>query len=331
MGTVTSGDFWYAVILAVVLVAVILLIMAIHQLLIEPARKREKVNRRLREDYQARLQQIRILKERLEKPTGWWPKLLNLILGEKRLARLKSRMLQADLHQDPGTFIRVSLYGAALGLVIGFFAFDNTVLGLVLGGALGIIPFFYLKWRRQQKTKKFEAQMPDAMELLARSLRAGHTLPSALELIGTEMEPPMGPEMGIAYEEQQFGISTSEAMVHMLERVDSLDLKYFVSAVLIQQETGGNLAELMENIANVIRSRLNFKAKVRGLTAMGRISTTIMIVVPIIAFFLLMVVAHEYEKSLIQTEAGRTMLMAGVGCVVIGGYMLKKLINSVET
>ncbi len=117
----------------------------------------------------------------------------------------------------------------------------------------------------------------------------------------------------------------------MLERVDSLDLKYFVSAVLIQQETGGNLAELMENIANVIRNRLNFKSKVRGLTAMGRISTTIMIVVPIVAFFLLMVVAHEYEKALMQTSTGRTMLMAGVGCVLIGGFMLKKLINSVET
>ena len=173
--------------------------------------------------------------------------------------------------------------------------------------------------------------MPDAMELLARSLRAGHTLPSALELIGTEMESPMGSEMGIAYEEQQYGISTSEAMVHMLERVDSLDLKYFVSAVLIQQETGGNLAELMDNIAKVIRSRLNFKAKVRGLTAMGRISTTIMIIVPIIAFFLLMLVAHQYEKALVQTPVGRTMLMAGVVCVLIGGYLLKKLINSVET
>jgi tight adherence protein B len=327
----TTGELWYAVILAVVLVAVILLIMAVYQFLIEPARKRKKVNRRLREGYQERLQQIRILKERLEKPTGWWPKLLNIIIGKKRLAKLKTRMLQADMQQDPGTFIRMSLYLVAMGLLIGFFVLKNTALGLLLGGALGTVPFFYIKWRRQKKTKQFESQMPDAMELLARSLRAGHTLPSALELIGTEMEAPMGPEMGIAYEEQQYGISTSEAMIHMLERVESLDLKYFVSAVLIQQETGGNLAELMENIATVIRNRLNFKAKVRGLTAMGRISTTIMIVVPIIAFFLLMLVAHQYEKALVQTPVGRTMLMVGVGCILIGGYLLKKLINSVET
>jgi tight adherence protein B len=327
----TTGDLWYAVTLAVVLVAVILLIMAVYQFLIEPARKREKVNRRLREGYQERLQQIRILKERLEKPTGWWPKLVKFVLGEKRLAKLKTRMWQADMHQDPGTFIRMSLYLVALGLVIGFFVLKNTALGGLLGCALGTVPFYIIKLRRQKKTTKFETQMPDAMELLARSLRAGHTLPSALELIGSEMESPMGSEMGIAYEEQQYGISTSEAMVHMLERVDSLDLKYFVSAVLIQQETGGNLAELMENIANVIRNRLNFKAKVRGLTAMGRISTTIMIIVPIIAFFALMVVAHQYEKALVETKVGRTMLIAGVGCILIGGYLLKKLIHSVET
>ena len=330
MSTLTLRDLWYAGVLAVVLVAVILLIMAIYQFLIEPGRKRRKVNRRLSEGYQERLHRIQILKERSGKPTGWWPKSLKIILGEKRLTKLKNRMLQADIHQDPGTFVRISLYPVALGLVIGFLFLKNTALGLLVGCALGTIPFFYIKWRRQNKTKKFEAQMPNAMELLARSLRAGHTLPSALELIGNEIENPMGAEMGIAYEEQQFGISTSEALLHMLERVDSLDLKYFVAAVLIQQETGGNLAELMENIAHVIRSRLNFKSKVRGLTAMGRISTKIMVIVPIGAFFLLMVVAHEYEKALVQTPVGRKMLMSAVAFILIGGYLLKKMINSIE-
>ena len=330
MSTMTLRDLWYAGVLAVVLVAVILLIMAIYQFLIEPARKRQKVNRRVSEGYQERFQRIQILKERSGNQAGWWPKLVKLILGEKRLTKLKTRMLQADIHQDPGTFVSISLYPVALGLVIGFLFLKNTALGLLVGCALGTIPFFYIKWKRRNKTKQFEAQMPDAMELLARSLRAGHTLPSALELIGNEMENPMGAEMGVAYEEQQFGISTSEALVHMLERVDSLDLKYFVAAVLIQQETGGNLAELMENIAHVIRSRLNFKSKVRGLTAMGRISTNIMVIVPIVAFFLLMVVAPEYEKALVQTPVGRIMLMSGVACILIGGYLLKKLMNSIE-
>jgi len=172
--------------------------------------------------------------------------------------------------------------------------------------------------------------MPDGMELLARSLRAGHALPAAIELVGEEIPEPMGTEMMIVYEEQQFGISLSEAFMHLQERVDSMDLRYFIAAVLIQQETGGNLAELMENIAAVIRSRLNFKAKVRGLTAMGRISTNIMIIVPVLAFFAMMLIAREYEKELLYTSIGRTMLMGGVVLVLLGSYMLRKVINAVE-
>ena len=330
MLNISLKDLWYAGVLAVVLVAVILLFMAIYHFFIEPARKRQKVNRRLSEGHHERLQRIQILKERSENPKDWWTKLIKFIVGEKRLAKLKTHMLQADINQDPGTFLRIILYPFALGFLIGFFFLNNAVLGLVLGCALGSIPFFYIKWKRKDKTKKFEAQMPDAMELLARSLRAGHTLPSAFELIGNEMEDPMAAEMGIAYEEQKFGISVAEALVHTLERVDSTDLNYFVAAVLIQQETGGNLAELMENIAHVIRSRLNFKAKVRGLTAMGRLSTTIMIIVPIGIFFVLMLVANQYEKVLVETSTGRTMLIMGVVLVMIGGYLLRKLVNSVE-
>jgi tight adherence protein B len=251
-------------------------------------------------------------------------------LGEKRLLKLRTWMMQADLHQDPGTFLRRSLYLVMAGFLAGTWWFRNPLLGLFLGGGLAFIPFFYLRWKRQGKTRQFETQMPDAMELLARSLRAGHTLPSALELLGEEMEHPMGTEMGIAYEEQQFGISTPDALLHMLERVESIDLRYFVAAVLIQQETGGNLAELMENIAQVIRSRLNFKSKVRSLTAMGRISTTIMIITPIIVFFGLMVVANQYEKVLVFTSVGRTMLVAGIFLVCFGGFLLKRIINAVE-
>jgi tight adherence protein B len=330
MDYITLRDFWYAAILSVTLVAVILLVVAIYQFLIEPGRKRRKVSRRVKEGYQEQFQRIQILKERLDGKAGWWPKFLKILLGEKRLIKLRTRMLQADLHQDPGTLLRIVLCLVGAGFLAGAWGFKNPLAGLFLGCGLGIIPFFYLRWKRQGKTRQFETQMPDAMELLARSLRAGHTLPSALELIGEEMDHPMGTEMGIAYEEQQFGISTPDALLHMLERVESMDLRYFVAAVLIQQETGGNLAELMENIARVIRSRLNFKSKVRSLTAMGRITVTILIVTPIIAFFGLMAVASQYEKALVFTAMGRIMLMGGIFLVLVGGLALKKIINAVE-
>jgi tight adherence protein B len=327
---ITPRDFWYAAVLSAILVAVILLVMAVHQLVLEPGRKRRNVNRRLGKGFQKHLERVQILKSGKTEKTGWGAKLLEKLVGLQRVARLRSLMMQADIHQPPGTFLMWCFYLSFSGLLAGIWLAKSALMGLLLGGGLLMIPALYLQRKKLKKTKKFEAQMPDAMELLARSLRAGHTLPSAMELLGEEMADPMGTEMAIAYEEQQFGISTTEALLHMLERVESMDLRYFVAAVLIQQETGGNLAELMENIAQVIRSRLNFKSKVRALTAMARISTTIMIVAPVIAFFVLMLVANQYEKALVQTVFGRTMLVTGVVLVFIGAFLLKRMIQAVE-
>ena len=131
--------------------------------------------------------------------------------------------------------------------------------------------------------------------------------------------------------EQKYGLSVSDSLLNMLQRVESMDLRYFVSAVLIQQETGGNLAELMENIAHVVRSRLNFKAKVRGLTATGRFSATIMIIVPVLAFFGLLVVAPHYERILFTSSVGRMMLLSGMMAILVGAFLLRKLVRSVET
>jgi tight adherence protein B len=330
MSIISLREFCYAAGLSAVLVAAILACMAIYQFLIEPSRRRQKVNRRLKEGYQKELRRVQILKELSGEQTGQWQGLLVRIIGKHRFASLKSRMQQADIQQEPGTFLRRSSYLVLLGLVAGIWV-KSVLAGVLLGGALGVLPFLYIAWKRQIKTKKFEQQMPDAMELLARSLRAGHTLPSALELVGKEMPDPMGNEMTIAHEEQQYGMSTSEALLHMLERVESLDLRYFTAAVLIQQETGGNLAELMENIARVIRGRLNFKSKVKSLTAMGRISTTIMIIAPILAFFGLMVIAPYYEKALVVNPMGRIMLVVGVILIALGALMLKRMIRAVES
>jgi tight adherence protein B len=330
MSIISLRDLWYAVVLSSTLVAVILGFMAIYQFFIEPKRRQRKINRRLSEGYEERLAKIQILKERSEAQSGWWAKLTKTVLGQDRMARLRTLILQADMSQDPTTFLKRSLMLVLAGSFAGFLVLQSFLAALLLGTGLGTVPFFHLKWKRRIKTKNFERLMPDAMELLARSLRAGHTLPSALELLGEEMESPIGTEMAIAYEEQQFGISTSESLLHMLERVESMDLRYFVAAVLIQQETGGNLAELMENIARVIRSRLNFKSKVRSLTAMGRISTTIMIIAPIVTFLGLMLIASHYERILFESRAGRVMLLAGIIFVFIGGFSLRKMIQAVE-
>jgi len=331
MSLISVRDLWQAMVLSAILVAVILLFMAIYHFLIEPRRRQQKINRRLKEGYERRLEKIQILKEQSDDLTGGWSQILKMLLGRNRIARLRTLILQADVNKTPAAFLKLTSLLALAGFIVSFLLKNSLLLAIFLGAGLGIIPFFYLVHKKRNKTKNFERLMPDAMELLARSLRAGHTLPSAIELIGGEMENPMGNEMAIAYEEQQYGLGIPESLLHLLERVDSTDLRYFVAAVLIQQETGGNLAELMENIAGVIRSRLNFKSKVRSLTAMGRISSTIIIIVPIVAFFGLMLVANQYERALIDTGAGRGMLLAGIISVLIGGYLIRRIIQAVES
>jgi len=330
MSSVSPRELIYILSLSASLVAVILLTMAAYHLVFEPVRQRRRVNRRLQEGGEEYLRRVQILKERSGNPTDRRLKVFQKILGTERLAKLQRHMLQADIYLDIPTFFLRILLLAVLGFLVGFFVLRSALIGLGLGSSIFMLPFFFMSWKRRKKAEKFEIQMPDAMELLSRSLRAGHTLPSAIELLGEEMGDPMGTEMKIVYEEQRFGISMSEALFQMLQRVDSMDLRYFVSAVLIQQDTGGNLAELMENIARIIRNRINFRAKVRGLTAIGRLSAKVMIVVPILAFFALMVVAHQYETVLITTSTGRQMLAAGIVMLVIGSYMLKKIIDSVE-
>ncbi len=326
----TSGELWKAIILTTVLLAVILLAVALNQFLLEPRRRRKKINQRLT-DSDEYLRRAQILKDRSKDQQGWALIILKRLVGHERLAKLQTLMLQADVYQNPGQFWIIALLIDCAGVLISYLAFRSILATLLCGAALGALPILYLKWQRKLKTARFEAQMPDAMELLARSMRAGHTLPSAMELLGEEMGDPMGTEMKIAYEEQRFGISVSETLFHMMQRVESMDLRYFVSAVLIQQETGGNLAELTENIAQVVRGRLNFRSKVRALSASGRISALIMIATPVVAFLGLMMLAPHYEKVLVSSSMGLKMLTVGIIMSLLGAYLLRKMVRSLET
>ena len=323
-------DIGYALSLSLVMLGILLLFLGIYYFIIKPISQRGKITKRLSEGGMDHLLKLQILKAQTEEKAGLLKTIFQAVFGARRYDRFRKDLLQADIYKNPSKILAFMLLLAGAGFLMGYWLLRSPLIGLLVFVALAMVPFGYVKWKKQKKTLAFERQMPDAMELLARSLRAGHTLPSAIELLGDEMEDPMATEMKIAFEEQRFGIGMSEAMVHMLERVDSPDLRYFVSALLIQQDTGGNLAELMEKIAQVIRSRLNFKVKVRALTAMGRMSAYIMIIVPIIAFFVLMIVAPHYEKALIITPTGRTMLITGIVLLIIGALSLRRLINSVE-
>jgi tight adherence protein B len=320
----------YAAILTAVPLAVLLLATAIYHSFLEPLRKRRKVDQLLKDSGEY-MRRALFLKERTDQQAGlgWgqWMK----VLGSGRLARIQTLMLQADVYQTPGRFWGQFLLLDLAACFIFYMLTKNLWVVLLIAVTLASLPYFYLVMKKNRKAAAFESLMPDAMELLARSLRAGHTLPSAIELLGEEMDDPIGTEMKIAYEEQKLGIGIADSLLHMLQRVDSLDLRYFVSAVVIQQETGGNLAELMENIARVVRNRLNYKAKVRALAASGRFSASIMIAAPFVAFLGLMLVAPDYEKILTGSPVGIKILIGGAILAALGAFQIRRMVRALGT
>ena len=324
-----SREFWQVLGISGLLVALILFLLAINSFWIEPWKKRRKVSQRLVDVSHQHLEQIRLLKEKLEGRSDRIAAILG-IQAQKFVTKLQGQLLKADIFWDPLTFIGLALFLSATGFFIGFFAMKSFFVGVLLACVMALIPYWYLKRKKKRKTLQFEAQLPEAMELLSRSLHAGHTLPSAMELLSSEMAPPLSTEMLIAFEEQRFGIGIDDSLVHMVGRVESPDLKYFVTAVLIQQETGGNLVELIEKIGRIIRARLNFKIKIRALTADGRLSAIVLTVLPIFMFIVLLIVKPEYETVLINEPFGRILLGGGIVFLLSGIYVMRKMVKSIE-
>jgi tight adherence protein B len=326
---ISSKEFLHVLGISGLLVALILFLLTINSVWIEPWKKRRKVSQRLIDVSHQHLEQIRLLKEKFEGRSDRIAAILG-VKAQKFVTKTRGQLLKADLFWDPITFIGLALFLTATGFFIGFFALKSSFIGVILAFVMALIPYWYLNRKKNQKTLQFEAQLPEAMELLSRSLHAGHTLPSAMELLSGEMAPPMSTEMLIAFEEQRFGISIADSLVHMVGRVDSPDLKYFVTAVLIQQETGGNLVELVEKIGRIIRARLNFKIKIRALSADGRLSAIVLTVLPIFLFIVLIIVRPNYEMVLINEPLGRIILAGGIIFLLLGILAMKKLVKSIE-
>lgn len=330
MTTLTPRDLWYALLLSGVFVGVLIFLWGCYALVIEPWQRRRKVSQRLSETSEAYVRRIQILKSRFEEKAPLTIVVSRFLLGKDRLAKFEKMLMQADIYYNPATILQIILALILGGFFLGVFFLRSTLLGLVFAFFFGITPFLYFMQRKKQKTMAVERQMPDAMELLARSLRAGHTLPSAVELLGEELEHPLGTEFRIANEEQRFGIPIQDSLMSMIQRIDSQDLRYFVTAVLIQQESGGNLAEVLENISHVIRGRLNMKAKIRALTAEGRMSAVGLTILPVVAFLLLIIFRYSYQHVMLTHPLGQKLTFAAIVLLVIGALFMRQIINNVE-
>jgi tight adherence protein B len=189
------------------------------------------------------------------------------------------------------------------------------------------LPFLYLYYKRKQRVERFMEQLPDALTMLGRSIRAGHSLSGGVELVGNELSAPLGELFKNAFEQQKLGLSISDALSNMNDRIDSIDLRFLTTAVSINSSVGGNLAEVLDKLAETIRERLRIRRQVQVYTAQGRMSGYVLGALPIAAFFLFNFMMPGYEELLFKEKLGNIMLMVALVLQVIGFFVIRKIIN----
>jgi len=239
---------------------------------------------------------------------------------------LERLMLQANLTWKMRTFFSVGALSGLVGLGVGLMKWG--VWGGLAGGGLGVlIPYKLLVRKRKRRLRKFEKQLPDALDLLARGLRAGQTFPAGLQQVAKEMSDPLGTEFLKTFAEFSHGMDLNSALLSLCDRVELRDLSFFTTAVSIQRETGGNLTEILEKISVLIRERFKLRNQVKALTAEGRLSGIILILLPPVLGIILMAINPEYESQLFHHHLGRIMCGAAVGFQLMGIMLIFKIVN----
>jgi tight adherence protein B len=234
---------------------------------------------------------------------------------------------QSGLKITVGTLVMASvLLGCVAYLIIKSLT-SFTLLGFAAAPVFAGIPFMFVRWKRTRRFRTFEEQFPEAIELMARALRAGHAFPTGIEMVADEIPAPVGAEFKLLYDRQNFGMPLNDALKGMAERVPILDARFFATAVLTQRESGGNLSEILENLATVIRDRFKVKRQVRAVTAHGRITGWILAGMPVALAIILAVVSPEYMKPMITDPLGIKMVAVGCTMQVIGSLIIRKLVN----
>jgi len=231
--------------------------------------------------------------------------------------------------------VRITLSGLflaaiACAFVFGFLlsALTRMPIGWIIGGAAGLMaPFVYVKVKRTRRLRAFEETFPEALDLVARALKAGHAFATGLKMVADEMDEPVGPEFRKTFDEQNFGLPLKDALANMTERIPLLDMRFFATAVLIQRETGGNLSEILENLAHVVRERFKILRQVRVYTAHGRLTGYVLLALPAFLSVALMFINPEHMQLLFSHPIGRMMLMGAVVMQTIGYFWIKQVVK----
>jgi tight adherence protein B len=255
------------------------------------------------------------------------PLMQRLLLSMPRAHQLDRLLEQSGLSWSVSRLLTIMglavLPVACLALWLGL----PPMLALAVGAAGCLLPLQYVLRRKRRRLQQIDQQLPDALDLIGRALRAGHAFPTALNMVGNEMRDPIAGEFATAFDEVNFGIAMQDALMNLATRVPSTDLRYFVIAVTIQRETGGNLAELLDNISTIIRERIKLLGQVRVLSAEGRMSAWVLGLLPFGAAAMIQLANPAFLNVLFTDPAGRMMLGFAGGQMLLGFFVMRKMIH----
>jgi tight adherence protein B len=288
--------------------------------------KRRALDRRLRGLAAPDRSLPRVEVERDERYSAmpWLDRLLrSLNLGE----RLELLLYQSGVNLRAGVLVLLMAVFALGGYLIGVTLSHHVGPGLLTMVIVGPLPYYYVVARKGQRTQAFAHEFPDALDLLVSALRAGLSFSAAMQMVAEESPDPIRTEFAVTVEEQALGLDFREALVNLTRRVDSLDLRFFVTAVVLQRETGGNLAEILENTARLIRDRFRVLGDIKTFTAQGRLTGAILGLLPLAMAAYTLAVSPEYFKSMFESEGGRNALVVAGVMQVLGLLVVRKIVS----
>lgn len=250
----------------------------------------------------------------------------NLLRRSERVSALQELLIQGEIKTRAGNFL---LFCALTAVIVGllFFRFASPILGWV-GLVLGFfLPYMYASYRRTKRFEEFENLFPEAIDTLARAVRAGHAFTTAIEMIANEVAEPVAGEFRKLYEEQKFGLPVRDALMNLAERVPLVDVKFFVTAVMLQRETGGNLAEILDNLSYVIRERFKIQRQVRVFTAQGRLTMLLLMGMPPLIVVVMLLTNPTFIRPLFKDPIGHALVVVGITLQTIGYFVIRKIIR----
>jgi tight adherence protein B len=265
-----------------------------------------------------------VVKRALEGPL---PGVDRLVAGTRGGVSLQSLIDQSGVRITPSAVVLISVMGALMTGLLTYLLLPQPLIALLVALGAAFAPFGFLLHRRGRRLKKFEEMFPEALDLLSRAIRAGHAFQTAMGMVADELPEPVGPEFKKTFDQQNFGLPLRDALNELSERITLLDVRFFVTAVLIQRDTGGNLSEILDNLAHVVRERFKIQRQVRVHTAHGRFTGYVLLALPAALAVALSIINPDHMHLLFHERMGQIMLMGAIVMQSIGFVWIRKVIK----